>query len=349
MSDSNPDGDSPTAPAAASSAATARAPRIAVLVPCYNEAITVAKVVRDFKAALPTDGTAEVYVYDNNSKDDTAKLAAEAGAVVRRESRQGKGYVVQAMFREIDADIYVMVDGDDTYPAEELHKLLAPVLEGRCDIVIGTRLEQATDVSLNPLHQLGNRGFVFAFNLLFGCRVKDLFSGYMVMTRRFVKSIPLRSTGFEVETEINAFAITRGLKMLPVPITYRERPEGSESKLNTFRDGFRILRAMLEQLKHRKPGRFYAPWVLTCFLLGTTGCVLPFVDGVFTTERGAMLSLALGATFLVSAAVFKAVIAILDAGVRRQRELDSVVEKAGHVTAGEIFQPPPRPPAPPTG
>ena len=207
--------------------------KIAVLIPCYNEELTVAKTVRDFKTVLPE---AVIYVYDNNSTDKTAELAKEAGAVVRKETHQGKGNVVRTMFREIDADAYVLVDGDDTYPAEEVQKLLEPVLEGNADMVIGDRLSNGTYYSENKraFHEFGNNLVRDLINRLFHGSIKDIMTGYRVFSRRFVKCMPVRSEGFQIETEMTVFSLIMRLNVVELPITYRDRPEGSFSKLNTY-------------------------------------------------------------------------------------------------------------------
>jgi glycosyltransferase involved in cell wall biosynthesis len=216
--------------------------RIAVLIPCFNEQATIAKVVRDFRAALPE---AAVYVYDNNSTDDSRREAEWAGAILGQERAQGKGHVVRTMFREVEADLYVLVDGDDTYSAKDVGHLIAPILEGRADMVLGARLSQFRGDSFRPLHFFGNWLFTTLFNLLFGARLSDTLSGYRALTRAAARAIRLDSGGFDVETEINIRAVEAGFRIVEVPLPYGSRPEGSQSKLHTFRDGFRVLRRML--------------------------------------------------------------------------------------------------------
>lgn len=238
--------------------------KVAVLIPCYNEALTVEKTVQDFKRELPE---ADVYVYDNNSTDDTAALAEKAGALVRKETHQGKGNVVRTMFREIDADAYVLVDGDDTYPAEEVHKLLEPVLEGNADMVIGDRLSNGTYYSENKraFHEFGNNLVRDLINRLFHGNIKDIMTGYRVFSRRFVKCMPVRSEGFQIETEMTVFSLIMRLNVVELPITYRDRPEGSFSKLNTYKDGMKVIITLFDLYKNYRP--FYFFFLIFVFLL----------------------------------------------------------------------------------
>ena len=198
--------------------------KTAVLIPCYNEEMTVEKVVKDFKKELPD---ADIYVYDNNSKDKTAELAEKAGAIVRHEYRQGKGNVVRTMFREIDADIYVMVDGDDTYPAEEVHKLIEPIVNGEADMVIGDRLTNGTYQKENKrhFHEFGNNLVKSAINVTFHSKLKDIMTGYRVFNKFFVKNMPVLSPKFEIETEMSLHALDKKFIIKEIPIVYRDRPE----------------------------------------------------------------------------------------------------------------------------
>ncbi|MBR1470291.1 MAG: glycosyltransferase [Lachnospiraceae bacterium] len=230
--------------------------KIAVLVPCYNEEQTVAKVVKDAKAALPE---AVVYVYDNNSTDRTAACAAEAGAVVRSEPRQGKGYVIRRMFREIDALCYVMVDGDDTYPMEYAAQMAELVLEKQADMVVGDRLSSTYfKENKRPFHNMGNSLVRSTINRLFKCDIKDIMTGYRAMSYEFVKSYPVLSRGFEIETEMTIHAVFNEMVIVNVPVEFRNRPEGSESKLNTYTDGARVLTTIVKLYKNYKPLRFFA-------------------------------------------------------------------------------------------
>lgn len=229
--------------------------RIAVLIPCYNESKTIEKVVRDFRAALPE---AVVYVYDNNSTDGTDKLARAAGAVVRYEHQQGKGNVIRSMFREIDAEAYLMADGDDTYPAEFARALIDPVLRGEADMTIGDRLS-ATYFSENkrPFHNMGNSMVRSLINTLFDTDVKDIMTGYRSFSYEFVKTFPVLSQGFEIETEMTIHALDKNLHLVSVPVTYRDRPQGSVSKLNTYSDGARVLRTVFRLYRDYRPLRFF--------------------------------------------------------------------------------------------
>ena len=229
--------------------------KIAVLIPCYNEAQTVQKVVTDWKAALPE---ATIYVYDNNSKDDTAKLAKEAGAFVRHEYAQGKGNVIRRMFREIDAQCYVMVDGDDTYPASYAREMVAPVFERGADMVIGDRLSSTYFTeNKRPFHNFGNDLVRKSINFLFRTDVKDIMTGYRAFSYQFVKTFPVLSKGFEIETEMTIHAIDKNMRMENVVVDYRDRPEGSESKLNTISDGTKVLKTLFRLYKNYKPMHFF--------------------------------------------------------------------------------------------
>ncbi|WP_302964469.1 glycosyltransferase family 2 protein [uncultured Adlercreutzia sp.] len=241
---------------AAAVAAARRGEGVAVLIPCYNEAVTIAKVVADFRAALPE---AVVYVYDNNSSDGTAAIAAEAGAVVRRESRQGKGNVVRSMFRDIDADYYLMVDGDDTYPAEAAGDLLAPIAADEADMTVGDRLSNGSYGKENdrPFHGFGNNLVRRLIKLIYGYAFEDVMTGYRGFSRAFVKTMPVMSEGFQIETEISIWAVDRRWRVADVPIVYRDRPEGSESKLSTFTDGMLVIAAIASLFRDYRPMAFF--------------------------------------------------------------------------------------------
>ncbi len=230
--------------------------KIAVLVPCYNEEATVAKVVRDAKAALPE---AVVYVYDNNSSDRTSELAHEAGAIVRFEPRQGKGYVIRRMFREIDALCYIMIDGDDTYPLEYAAQMAEQVLEHQADMVVGDRLSSTYFTeNKRPFHNFGNSIVRASINKLFKCDIKDIMTGYRAMSYEFVKSYPVLSRGFEIETEMTIHAVFNQMVIVNVPVEFRNRPEGSESKLNTYTDGAKVLTTIVKLYKNYKPLQFFS-------------------------------------------------------------------------------------------
>ncbi len=229
--------------------------RVAVLIPCYNESRTIEKVVRDFKRVLPE---AAVYVYDNNSTDGTAEIAACAGAIVRRERRQGKGNVIRRMFRDIDADCYVMADGDDTYPAEAAPEMVRLVLEEQADMVVGDRLS-STYFSENkrPFHNVGNSLVRASINMLFKSEIKDIMTGYRAFSYAFVKTYPVLSKGFEIETDMSIHAINRNMQVRNVVIEYRDRPDGSVSKLNTYSDGAKVLVTIARLFKNYRPFAFF--------------------------------------------------------------------------------------------
>ena len=241
--------------------------KVAVLIPCYNEALTIQKVVRDFKRVLPE---ADIYVYDNNSTDGSAELALKAGAIVRHEYRQGKGNVLRSMFSDIDADCYIMVDADDTYPAENAPEMERIILDGRADMVIGDRLNTTYFTeNKRPFHDFGNRLVRWLVNALFDGDLQDIMTGYRAMNRKFVKEYPLLSKGFEVETEMSMFALDGNYLVKEIPVDYRDRPAGSESKLNTFSDGFRVLKMILMLFRDYKPLLFFSVLSGLCFFLGT--------------------------------------------------------------------------------
>lgn len=229
---------------------------IAVLIPCYNESQTIAKVIADYRAVLPE---ADIYVYDNNSKDGTDEIARRAGAIVRYERRQGKGNVIRTMFREIDADCYLMIDGDDTYPAENARGMVTQVLEQGVDMVIGDRLSSTYFTeNKRPFHNVGNVLVRKLVNGFFGGDVTDIMTGYRAFSRTFVKSFPIMSKGFEIETEMTIHALDKNLCLSSVPVGYRDRPAGSESKLNTFSDGIKVLKTIGKLVKDYKPLPFFS-------------------------------------------------------------------------------------------
>ncbi len=237
--------------------------KIAVLIPCYNEEKTIAKVVADAKAALPE---AVIYVYDNNSTDKTAELAAGAGAVIRHEYMQGKGNVIRRMFREIDAECYIMVDGDDTYPMDCAGEMVDKVLTHNADMVVGDRLSSTYFTeNKRPFHNLGNSVVRGSINQLFKCDIKDIMTGYRAFSYQFVKTFPVMSKGFEIETEMTIHAVFNNMQVENVIIEYRDRPEGSVSKLNTYSDGFRVLTVIGKLFRVYKPLRFFS--ILSTFLL----------------------------------------------------------------------------------
>ena len=254
--------------------------KIAVLIPCYNEAKTVAKVVKDYKKALPT---ADIYVYDNNSSDGTDKIAKNAGAIVKYEYKQGKGNVIRSMFRDIDADCYLMIDGDDTYPAENAKEMCDLILEGKADMVIGDRLSSTYFTENKRLfHNFGNRIVRWLINTLFKNNVKDIMTGYRAFSYEFVKGFPVLSKGFEIETEMTIHAVDKNFKLIEVPVTYRDRPEGSVSKLNTYSDGIKVLKTIATLFKEYKPAMFFNIWAILCLAIGII-IGLPAYIGYFKT------------------------------------------------------------------
>ncbi|MDO4198873.1 MAG: glycosyltransferase family 2 protein [Erysipelotrichaceae bacterium] len=239
--------------------------KIAVLIPCYNEELTIEKVVSDFKVQLPL---ADIYVYDNNSTDKTAELALGKGATVVKEPNQGKGNVVRSMFRDVDADIYIMVDGDDTYPADEVHKLIEEVRKGN-DMVIGDRLSSTYYTeNKRPFHNLGNDLVRWLINTIFRSDIRDVMTGYRAFSKKFVKTISVMSPGFQIETELTITALEYRYNVSTVTIQYKDRPEGSSSKLNTFSDGFKVLFTLFDMVKDYKPLLFFTLVSLIAFILG---------------------------------------------------------------------------------
>ena len=292
--------------------------RIAVLIPCHNEAHTVAKVVADFRQALPE---AEVWVFDNASTDQTAALAEQAGARVRHVAAKGKGNVVRAMFRDVEADAYLMVDGDDTYPAAAARGLLRDVLEGRAEMVVGTRLESHEDAAFRRFHGFGNRLVRSCIGLLFGHPVRDVLSGYRAFSGRLVKTMPVLSRGFEIETEMTVFALSNSYAFAEYEVDYGTRPEGSHSKLNTYRDGARVLKTILFLFKDMRPLLFFG-------LLGLLGILAGLGFGAFVvnefTRTGLVLhpsTAVLAVACILAGTLSLATGLILDTVNRRSQEI----------------------------
>ena len=254
--------------------------KIAVLIPCYNEEQTVSKVVGDVREALPE---ARIYVYDNNSTDKTAVLAEEAGAVVRREYKQGKGNVLRRMFREIDAQCYLMIDGDDTYPLNCAREMVDRVLLHNADMVVGDRLSSTYFTeNKRPFHNFGNSLMRMGINSLFRTDIKDIMTGYRALSYEFVKTFPVFSKGFEIETEMTIHAVNYNMQVENIVVEYRDRPEGSVSKLNTYRDGFRVIRKMVQLYKNYKPLRFFGSLGVVLILLALI-FMLPIIEVYFDT------------------------------------------------------------------
>ena len=268
-------------------------PRIAVLVPCYNEEAAVASVVASFRKALPS---AEIYVYDNNSRDRTAAVARDAGAIVRSERRQGKGHVVRRMFADVEADIYVLVDGDATYDAPSAPRMVDKLLDEHLDMVVGLRIDQS-QAAYRLGHRTGNRMLTGFLSSTFGQEFKDILSGYRVFSRRFVKSFPVLSDGFEIETELAVYALELSLPVAEVETPYYARPEGSFSKLNTWRDGFRILGTILKLYRSERPLRFFS------------------VIGVLLALAAIILAIPIAITFIETGLVPRLPTAVLSMGL----------------------------------
>jgi len=292
---------------------------VAVLIPCYNEELTIENVVCQFKKELPD---AHIYVFDNNSSDRTAEKARQAGAIVIPEGRQGKGFVVQSMFRQVDADVYVMVDGDGTYSAGAVHELIEPVLKHKADMVVGSRLHADSQSQFKFLNRFGNKLFLFVLNLIFKVKLTDILSGYRVFSRKFVKGVPLFGGGFEIETELTIKALGRGYRVLEIPTDLTGRPEGSHSKINLFRDGFLILNTIVTLFRDYKPLTFFGgaglllifggfvPGFIVLFEFIKTGLVLRLPSAVLA------VGLVVSGMLLITAGL------ILHTIVRRSQEFD---------------------------
>jgi len=250
-------------------------PQIAILIPCFNEKLTIGKVIEDFKKNVPS---AVIYVYDNNSSDNTAYKARSAGAIVIDEKRQGKGFVLQSMFMDIKADFYVLVDGDDTYPAERVCDLLEPLIQHQADMVVGTRLKDFDHKAFRPFHVFGNHLVVSVINFLFHSHIKDAMSGYRAFNRDLIRCIPIVSMGFEIETELTLQALYRNMIIKEIPIVYKELHEGSYSKLNTIQDGIRVLLKLFNIFKAYRPMLFFSSIGGVIALMGLAFGSVPIVE-----------------------------------------------------------------------
>lgn len=293
--------------------------KIAVLIPCYNEALTIEKVINDFKKELPE---AEIYVYNNNSKDETKEIALRNGAFVVDEYKQGKGNVVRSQFRDIDADIYVMVDGDDTYPANFVHKLIEPIKNGEADMTIGDRLSNGTYQKENKrhFHEFGNNLVRKAINLLFDSKLKDIMTGYRAFNRRFVKNMPVLSPNFEIETEMSLYALDKRYIIKEIPIIYRDRPEGSSSKLNTISDGIKVVKTIARMFKDYRPFRFFGIISLIFLILGLIIGIPVIYEFIKTSYITKIPSAILATGFVSLSAISLQCAIILDTITRQHRE-----------------------------
>ena len=292
--------------------------KIAVLIPCYNEEKTVEKVVRDFKAVLPE---AVIYVYDNNSSDRTVELAEKAAAVVRHEYMQGKGNVIRRMFREIDAEVYVMTDGDDTYPAEFAREMVDKVLEHQADMVVGDRLSSTYFTeNKRPFHNFGNSLVRGTINRLFHTEIKDIMTGYRAFSYQFVKTFPVLSKGFEIETEMTIHAADKNMQVDNVIIEYRDRPEGSESKLNTYSDGAKVLMSIAKLYRNYKPMNFFGLLALVLAVM-SIGFFIPVLMEYIATGLVPKFPTLIACGFAMMAAI-QSVFAglVLSAGAQRSRQ-----------------------------
>ncbi|HEX9443526.1 MAG TPA: glycosyltransferase [Candidatus Binatia bacterium] len=295
------------------------APSIAVLIPCYNEELTIGDVIRDFRAQLPD---ATICVFDNNSADRTAEKALDAGATLLREKRQGKGYVVQSMFHRLDADIFVMVDGDGTYPPPSVHALIEPILNDEADMVVGSRLHQQSNSRFRWLNQFGNRLFLSILNRLFHVRLTDILSGYRAFNRKFVKDVPLFARGFEIETELTIKALQRGHRVVEVPVDLGVRPEGSFSKIRLVHDGVLILNTILALFRDYKPLTFFGAAGLALIIAGFVPGLAVIVEYLKTGLVARLPSAVLAVGLVSAGTLFIIAGVIVHTITRRFQELD---------------------------
>ncbi len=293
--------------------------KIAILIPCYNESLTIEKVIKDYKKALPE---AEIYVYDNNSTDHTDEISKKAGAIVRYEYRQGKGNVIRSMFRDIDADCYLMIDGDDTYPSENAREMCNYVLEGKADMVVGDRLSSTYFTeNKRPFHNFGNKIVRFSINKLFKNNIHDIMTGYRAFSYNFVKGFPVLSKGFEIETEMTIHAVDKNFKLVEIPVTYRDRPVGSVSKLNTYKDGFKVLKTIATLFKEYKPGIFFGIFASIFLLISLILGVPVFLEYFETGLVPRFPSLIVSGIFLVVALLLWITGIILEVIVKKHHQL----------------------------
>lgn len=293
---------------------------IAILIPCYNEELTIGKVICDFKKELQN---AVIYVYDNNSKDRTSDIALAKGAIVRKEHRQGKGNVIRSMFRDISADIYIMVDGDDTYPAEYVHKLIEPLLSGEADMVIGDRHSNGTYAYENkrPFHNYGNHLVKKIINKLFKTSLQDIMSGYRAFNKNFVKNIPVLSSGFEIETEMTLHALDKKFLIKEIPVDYRDRPKGSISKLNTFKDGIKVIKTIFWVFKDYRPLIFFSAMAFIFLVLGILVGIPVIIEFMKMRYIYKVPSAILSVGFVMLSSISFTCGLILDTIVKQHREI----------------------------
>ena len=297
--------------------------KIAVLIPCYNESKTIAKVIKDYKKVLPK---ADIYVYDNNSTDGTDEIARKAGAIVKYEYRQGKGNVIRSMFKDIDADCYLMIDGDDTYPKENAKEMCDLVLEGKADMVIGDRLSSTYFTeNKRPFHNFGNKLVRGLINILFKSDIRDIMTGYRAFSYGFVKTFPVLSKGFEIETEMTIHALDKNFLLKEIPVEYRDRPAGSVSKLNTYSDGFRVLKTIARLFKEYKPTVFFAVISLIFLIISLCFGVPVFIE-YFETGLVPRIPTLIFAGFMLIIAILLFICGlILEVLVKKHRQLFELI------------------------
>lgn len=297
--------------------------KIAVLIPCYNESKTIAKVIKDYKKVLPK---ADIYVYDNNSTDGTDEIARKAGAIVKYEYRQGKGNVIRSMFKDIDADCYLMIDGDDTYPKENAKEMCDLVLEGKADMVIGDRLSSTYFTeNKRPFHNFGNKLVRGLINILFKSNIRDIMTGYRAFSYGFVKTFPVLSKGFEIETEMTIHALDKNFLLKEIPVEYRDRPAGSVSKLNTYSDGFRVLKTIARLFKEYKPTVFFAVISLIFLIISLCFGVPVFIE-YFETGLVPRIPTLIFAGFMLIIAILLFICGlILEVLVKKHRQLFELI------------------------
>lgn len=298
--------------------------KLAVLIPCYNEAPTIKKVVQDFKDVLPE---AAIFVFDNNSTDHSDRLAEEAGAVVIKEKKQGKGFVVASMLTMVDADYYLMVDADDTYPADQARSLLLPLMQEKADMVVGKRLSNFTSDAFRPLHIFGNKLVCRLINLVFDTNLTDPMSGYRSFTREVAQSLPVVAGGFDIETEMTLQLLYRHFIIHEVDITYRNRPHGSVSKLNTVHDGFKVLLKILTLFRAYKPFTFFGMISLFLILIGGTVGIFPIIEYIRFQYVYSVPKAILASGIMILAALSFTIGIILDSINLRILELNNVLSK----------------------
>jgi len=302
------------------------AQRIAILIPCHNEELTIGDVVRDFRAELPQ---ANIYVFDNNSTDDTVARARAAGATILSEPRQGKGFVIQSMFRRLDADIYVMVDGDATYPANEVGRLIQPIIARDADMVVGSRLYSGTVSEFHSMNRWANRLVLALLNSMFRTNLTDVLSGYRAFNRKFVKTLPLFGGGFEIETELTIKAVARGFRIVEIPTTLTARPQGSHSKIRFWRDGLLILNTILALFRDYKPLTFFGSAGLLLLLISLLAGLAELFE-FFQRHALARPLLAVAALiFFLSGLLSMAVGLVLHSIARRSQELEYQIQLLG--------------------